>query len=122
MIQMVLNGEIAKEEKVKGFPLYYTPPKFKEANKSSIIDAKVYSKENHFFFFQSKENGAFGPGVIEGYLYSSTGKFPAKRDYPDIGLFDPAAEKSGSKDFHAGLYERIDENWFFVSEDTGQFD
>lgn len=106
MIRMLESGEIEKEDKYNnGFSFYYTPPQFKDANKEDTIQARMYGDKNFIFFLYKSENRSlldFGPGIAEGFLYSSTGKEP----------------KDNNEFRYIGKYQRIDEHWFFVKTEN----
>jgi hypothetical protein len=106
MIRMIVEGEIKKEDPYdSGFAFYYTPPQFKKANKDDHIQARMYGDRN-FVFFQSVDSPVFGPGLTEGFLYSSTGREP--KNFTEFPI--------------AGEYQRIDENWFFFTDNNGYYD
>jgi hypothetical protein len=104
IINKMKQGEIKKVDRDNnGFAFYYTPPQYKEANLDNTIYAKMYG-DRSFIFFQSYDNNdsffPSGPGIIEGFLYSSTGKPPRN-----------------NTEFHTiGEYQRIDDHWFFVTD------
>lgn len=103
IISMLANGEIKKEESGnKGFYFYYTPPQYMDAVKSSTIRAAMHSEKNFFVFFQSAEQPFLDfQGLTEGFIYSSTGKFPTAKE------FDYYTE-----------YKKIDNHWYFISTDS----
>ncbi|WP_408008444.1 hypothetical protein ACJROX_27960 [Pseudalkalibacillus sp. A8] len=102
MIRMLKTGEIKKER------FYYTPERFKEANVNDILNAKMYGNR-HFVFFQWVKSPVFGPGLIEGFLYTSTGKPPTIKEFDHL---------AGCK------FEKVqgEDNWYFASNDDGYYD
>ncbi|WP_137792060.1 hypothetical protein [Bacillus sp. E(2018)] len=106
MIKMMTEGKIKKEDPYdSGFAFYYTPPQFKNANKDDHITARMYGERN-YVFFQSVDSPVFGPGLTEGFLYSSTGKEP--KNFTEFPLTSD--------------YQRIDEHWFFTTDNDGYYD
>jgi hypothetical protein len=104
IIKRMKEGKIKKEDLYNtGFAFYYTPPQYKEANLNDTIEARMYGDRNFIFFQSYDNNDSFfpsGPGIIEGFLYSSTGKPPRN-----------------NTEFHTiGEYQRIDDHWFFVTD------
>lgn len=109
IIQMLVSGEIVKEPDRygnEGFYFYYTPPQYIDAVKSDTIRAGMHSNENFFVFFQSAEQPVMDMrGLTEGFIYSATGAFPTPKE------FDYFSE-----------YKKIDEHWYFVSDDSERFE
>ncbi|MCM3718527.1 hypothetical protein [Fictibacillus phosphorivorans] len=87
MIKMLVEGKIKKEDPFHtGFAFYYTPPQYKKANRDDHIQARMYG-DRFYVFFQSVDSPVFGPGLTEGFLYSSTGKEPKKfTEFPVVSL------------------------------------
>ncbi|KAB2336759.1 hypothetical protein F7731_10420 [Cytobacillus depressus] len=108
IIRMLANGEIKKEADrygSKGFYWYYTPPQYIDAVKSDTIRAGMHSKDNFFVYFQSAEQPFMDfVGLQEGFIYSSTGKFPTAKEF----------------DYYSD-YKKIDNHWYFVSTDHDRF-
>lgn len=106
MIELLKSGEIKKEDKFKtGLAHYYTPSEFKDANKSDVIQARMHGDKDFVFFLYKSENRSlldFGPGIAEGFLYSSTGMEP----------------KNNNEFPYIGKYQRIDKHWFFVKNEN----
>ncbi|MCF6138815.1 hypothetical protein [Pseudalkalibacillus berkeleyi] len=108
VVRMLNEGEIKKEGE-GGFAFYHTPPQFSKANVDDILHARMYSEERHFVFFQWVDSPVFGPGLIEGFLYTSTGEPPTNREFSYLDSCH---------------FEKIEgeENWYFASNNTGYYD
>lgn len=105
IIRMLAEGELQKDDLNDGFAFYYTPEQFKKANKTKILDAAVHSKDQIYVFFKSADPPLIDfVGLEEGFVYSSTGEFPTAKE------FDNFLE-----------YKKIDDNWYFVSDDHDRF-
>ncbi|WP_349409680.1 hypothetical protein [Pseudalkalibacillus sp. SCS-8] len=104
MIEMLKNGEIKKE----GSLFYPTPPEYRGANVDPYIHAKMY-ENRHFVFFQWVDSPNFGPGLIEGFLYTSTGEPPTIKEFSYLAGCE---------------FKKIEgeENWYFASDDSGYYD
>jgi hypothetical protein len=105
ILRRLESGEIKKEDRFNnGFSSYYTPSEFKDANKNDIIQARMHGDKYFVFFLFKSENRSldFGPGIAEGFLYSSTGKEP----------------KNNNEFQYIGIYQRIDKHWFFVKTEN----
>ncbi|MFJ6266509.1 hypothetical protein ACIQGW_16170 [Lysinibacillus xylanilyticus] len=107
IIRMLVDGEIKKEASPnKGFSFYYTPPQYMNAVKSTTIRTGMHSKNKFFVFFQSAEQPFLEMrGLTEGFIYSSTGEFPTANEF----------------DYYMD-YKKIDNHWYFVSDDLERFD
>ncbi|KMY32551.1 hypothetical protein ACZ11_10565 [Lysinibacillus xylanilyticus] len=107
IIRMLVDGEIKKEASPnKGFSFYYTPPQYMNAVKSTTIRTGMHSKNKFFVFFQSAEQPFLEMrGLTEGFIYSSTGEFPTAKEF----------------DYYMD-YKKIDNHWYFVSDDLERFD
>ncbi|EGA89910.1 hypothetical protein GPDM_07665 [Planococcus donghaensis MPA1U2] len=106
IIDQLLAGEIQKEDPThSGFAFYYTPPEYTLANRDSFIDARMYSEEKHFIFFQTATPRFLDfIGLTEGFVYSSTGT------YPTMSELDTSY-----------TYRKINDHWYFVSSDSKRF-
>ena len=106
---LLKSGEIEKKETHPGFFFYHTPERFKEANKHSYIHARMY-ENRHFVFFQWVESPNFGPGLTEGFLYTSTGEPPKTiREFDYIGGLEFTPMEG-------------EENWYFVTDGSDYYD
>ncbi|MGE8036097.1 hypothetical protein B1B04_21050 [Lysinibacillus sp. KCTC 33748] len=109
IISMLVNGEIKKEANrygAKGFYSYYTPPQYIDAVKSETIRVGMHSKDHFFVYFQSAEPPFMDmQGLQEGFIFSSTGKFPTAKEF----------------DYYSD-YKKIDDHWYFVSSDVNRFE
>lgn len=107
IIRMLVDGEIKKEASPnKGFSFYYTPPQYMNAVKSTTIRASMHSTNKFFVFFQSADQPFLEMlGLTEGFIYSSTGEFPTDKEF----------------DYYMD-YKKIDNHWYFVSDDPERFD
>lgn len=109
IIRMLANGEIKKEADRygnEGFYWYYTPPEYIDAVKSEMIRAGMHSKDKFFVYFQSAEKPFMDMrGLQEGFIYSSTGEFPTAKEF----------------DYYMD-YKKIDNHWYFVSDDPERFE
>lgn len=105
VIEKLVAGKIKKEDRSNsGFAFYYTPQEYLKANKDNYIQARMYSDEKHFVFFQSAESRFLDfIGLTEGFVYSSTGEFPRAKE---MGYYE---------------YKKINEHWYFVSSDEKRF-
>lgn len=105
LIEMLASDEIEKEPDRygnSGFFFYYTPEGYEMAVRSDTIHAAKHSDEELYVFFQSADIPILRfEGLQEGFVYSSRGEFPS-------------AEKFDS--FYYG-YKKIDDHWYFVSDD-----
>lgn len=103
IIQMLVDGEIKKED--NDFAYYYILPEYKKSVKSNKVRAAKHSEDEFYVFFQSADSSLFDfVGLTEGFVYSSTGKFPTYKKF-DSYVF----------------YKKIDGNWYFVSSDEDRF-
>jgi hypothetical protein len=106
IIGMLLNGEIKKEAGGNGTFFYPTPPQFENAVKTQSIRAGMHSKEEYYVYFESVESPFWDMvGRQEGFIYSSTGKFPSAKK------FDYYQE-----------YKKIDDHWYYIAEDSDRFE
>lgn len=106
MIEKLVSGEIKKEDRNQsGFAFYFSPSEYSKSNRQDYIDARIYSPEKHFVFFQSAKSRMFDfVGLTEGFIYSSTGEYPTRQEFDNS--------------FH---YRKINDNWYFVSSDEKRF-
>ena len=106
MIDKLVSGEIKKEDRYQsGFAFYFTPSEYLKTNRQDYINARIYSPEKHFVFFQSAKSRMFDfVGLTEGFIYSSTGEYPTRQEF------------DGSYS-----YRKIDDIWYFVSSDDKRF-
>lgn len=105
LVEMLKDGTIKKEPDIygnKGFFNYRTPEGYETAVRSATIRAAKHSDEVLYVFFQSADVPVFKfDGLEEGFVYSSTGEFPSPKKF---------------NSYYYG-YKKIDDNWYFVSDD-----
>lgn len=110
LIEMLASGEIQKEPDRYGnvgFFDYYTPEGYEMAAGSGTIRAAKHTNGDLFVFFQSAEVPPLQfEGLVEGFVYSSTGEFPSPKKFDS---------------FYEG-YKKIDDHWYFVSDDKERFE
>ncbi|MCA1040875.1 hypothetical protein LCM00_15270 [Bacillus infantis] len=106
IISMLVNGEIKKKDGGNGTFFYPTPPQYKNAVKTQSIRAGMHSKDEYYVYFESVESPFWDMvGWQEGFIYSSTGKFPSPKK------FDYYQE-----------YKKIDDHWYYIAEDSDRFE
>lgn len=107
IIEKLVTGQIKKEDLYdSGFAFYPTPDKYKNVNREQILQAKIFSEEKHFVFFQTAKSRFLDfVGLTEGFVYSSTGKFPTYQELD--GFYN---------------YRVINDHWYFVSSDEQRFE
>lgn len=99
LIEKLKNGELERVSGDESSPGYLTPEEYKRAVGSDLIPLTIDS-ENHFYLKFWVDEPFFNPNKsFEGFLYSSSGEFPAIEDIVDFSF-----------------YKKINDHWYHVSD------